>query len=269
MSTQTDDETLAEEPEDTEAAVVNMLLRYNDDVDPVDEPVCATAGVSGGVFCGACTHQIAKNAPNHSDLQANRNQRVLVLAELLFRLGPLVGVFVVDALLTGQYLLQQLLRAFPWFDRQLLFTTNGNLSCVTDLLKLGVHNAAHHCVCEYLWRYREAIHAVGGLGIAMLDVHGDPFAHALKMLRLLFDLKLLRPRGAFGCFAASHLYQCVGQGVRASHVTHNVMAEIGSLAAQNGWCSVPVSLGRDFGQGYSHTMQFYAVRLARVENRPM
>ena len=51
------------------------------------------------------------------------------------------------------------------------------------------------------------------------------------------------------CFAASHLYQCVGTGLRATHVTHNVMAEIGRAAVKRRWCSVAASLGRNFKQG--------------------
>ena len=120
-------------------------------------------------------------------------------------------------------------------------------------------------MCEYLLRYREAIRAVGGLGVAMRDVHGDPFAHALHMLWILLDLDLLRPQGALICFGASHLYQCVGNGLRATHVIHNVMAEIGRLAVRRGWCSVAAPLGRDFKQGYNRTMQFSAVRLAKAE----
>ena len=112
---------------------------------------------------------------------------------------------------------------------------------------------------------REAKRTIGDLGVVVLDVLGYPFAHALQMLWLLFYLKLLRPEGTFVCFATSRLSQCVGNGVRATHVVHNVMADSRRLAANKGWCIMPVALGKDVKSGYSRMMQFYAVLLAKID----
>jgi hypothetical protein len=131
--------------------------------------------------CRTCVAVVKNAAQPHSDVTAKRGQRDYVLKrieEALAVIGAFVNVFLLDDVLEGKLLTEEIWARFKDMatGRLRVFAPNLKpdivelLRKVTDAPADGVVSGVG-CVCHFLARWEPLIATTGGFAVVFADVH--------------------------------------------------------------------------------------------------